>query len=846
MTQALLKTKFSFHVVRDLFVRHRKYQVSLLVFLIFIFTISLMLWWMNRGDWIFPEQVYATEVVDIADHLVVGQSFVARLSGLEGLEIKIAQDQVEDLNLILYLRSSSESAESLRLSSVLVSSLRSGDWVRFPFEPLSNSQDQLYYFVVESAANVPVSFYKGPANVYYEGTLYQNGIPQDAQIVFRTLYSRHFLALGIIQEVVVLFLIGLVLLLVFLLPGWSIVVWFDVGSERHWIEQLGVAAGVGLAIYPVLLLWGALVNINPGGVYVWGLLFLSIVVLVYYYRSRRVSFQHVGSIFHSWFNSSALWTDLTLIGLLLIAGLSRLFMVRDLTLPLWDDSVQHLVILKRILESGGLFHSWHPYAPYDTFSLHFGFHADIAAMVWVSGIDPAQAILWGGQIINLLAVLTLAPLAYRIGGIWAVIITLLVVGMFTQFPAFYTNWGRYPQMSSQAILPVAVWWLWIVLTQEKLKARKLVFAVLVGGMVAAGMTLSYYRMAFHYLTFTLAVAAVLLSASKLRQWQYWIAPTAIAAVTLLLVGPWIANFSSRPEIAPVMIGSRDAPATFWQGFQQMQINWTGPEALTILLGTLMAIWRGKAAALPVVWLWILVLLPAMRTLPLPGVEIIQEFTIDTSLYIVTGLIWGAVVGTLIHHLTVRRQLFTAIAASVVIFVALIRVPPMLTMIDRDFDLSTRPDIEAAKWMQVHLPADAVVLINGIVYTDGITAIGGDAGFWLPVLSGHRVTIPPQYALVIEQPTIAGYNEAVGSLVRQLFETSASSKEGKAAICNFPEEITHVYIGQRRGMVDKPLPVPPPHPMLQADLLLEDPSFQLLYQKDHAMVFGFDRSICTTF
>jgi hypothetical protein len=830
----------------DLFINHRIYQFFLLFSLTCIFTVSMLGWWLNRGDWIFPEQVYATEVVQIADHLVVGQSFVARLSGLEGLELQLAQDQVEEVHLTLFVRSSFESTENIRLSSIIVPPSRSGDWIRFPFEPLRSSRDQSYYFFIDSSASIPIALYQGPTSSYYDGALYQNGVPQDAQLVFRTLYSRHLLVIDIIQEVVVLLVVGVILLLVFLLPGWAVVVWFDLRSERHWIEQLGVAAGVGLSVYPVLLLWSNLIGIRLGALHAWGPLFISVCVLIYYYRSRQFSLQGTRRVLYSWLNSPAFWTDLTLIGLLLIIGLSRLFMVRDLTLPLWDDSVQHLVILKRILESGGLFHSWQPYAPYDTFSLHFGFHADIAVLVWASGIDPAKAILWGGQLINLLAVLTLTPLAYRIGGTWAAIIALLVTGMFTQFPAFYTNWGRYPQMSSQAILPVAAWWLWIALTQEELKAKKVLFAALVGGIVAAGMTLTYYRMAFHYLAFTVAATVVLLSTDKLRQWQYWIAPISIAIVTLLLAGPWIADFSGHPQIAPVMIGSRDAPPSFWQGFQQIHIGWTGPEALTILVGTLMAAWHARVAALPVVWLWLLVLLPVLRALPLPGVEIIQEFTIDSSLYIVTGLIWGAVVGKLFHWLTARRQWLSAIVMLLVLLIALTRVPPLLTMIDRDFDLSARADIEAAKWMHVNLPADSVILINGIPYTDGITAIGGDAGFWLPILSGHRVTIPPQYALVIEQSIITGYSEAVGDLVRQLFSTPASSEEGKAVICDFPEKITHVYIGQRRGMVDKPLPVPLPHPMLQPEPLLKDPFFHLLYQRDYAMVFEFDRSVCARF
>ena len=151
-------------------------------------------------------------------------------------------------------------------------------------------------------------------------------------------------------------------------------------------------------------------------------------------------------------------------------------------------------------------------------------------------------------------------------------------------------------------------------------------------------------------------------------------------------------------------------------------------------------------------------------------------------------------------------------------------------------------MRAAEWIKSNLPQDAFILINGIVYTDNVSAVGGDGGWWLPLLSGHSVVIPPQYALMTERSDEPGYGDAVNGLIRRLFEVSPTSAEGHQAICSFPQPITHVYIGQLQGMVAKAI-TPPPHPMLPRAALLQDAAFRLIYHQDHVMIFEFDRKVC---
>ncbi len=115
-----------------------------------------------------------------------------------------------------------------------------------------------------------------------------------------------------------------------------------------------------------------------------------------------------------------------------------------------------------MLDNGGLFKSWLPYAQYNSLTVQFGFSAFTALFAWLTGLGSVKATLIVGQVLNGLAVLVLYPLAVRIakGNRWAGIGAVLVAGLLMPMPAFYVNWGRYAQLAGQTILPVAFWLIW--------------------------------------------------------------------------------------------------------------------------------------------------------------------------------------------------------------------------------------------------------------------------------------------------------------------------------------------------------------------------------------------------
>jgi hypothetical protein len=827
---------------------HRVPGASWLV-LLMIFLLFSLVGCSNFVDHDQP-QVSPTSQMTLEPGHAIGQTFVARHGGLNGVDVWLEPRGGVEGEISLHLRDEPGVRDDRVIAKVPLSQVAAPGFYHFSFAPLQDSHSHYYYAVMNLNGAGEVGIGAAGGETYLDGSLYHDDSPLSSQMAFRLVYAP----IIVVRELAWAAVKGLGMLLaaglIYIVPGWALLMLSSRGRRRvrtlHWAEGWGVAAGLSLVVYPFLLLGTQLVGVRAGPLIVWLPTLVGLVVLCWYYRPWRWRRHELTNRLQQWWRGQDSWPDLALLAIVGIGAAGRLLSVRGLDMPLWDDSVQHTVMVQRILESGGLFRSWEPYAPYQTMSQQFGFHADVAAWAWLTGASSHQAVIWAGQILNLLAVLTLYPLAYRIRGSWAGVVAVLAAGALLLFPGYYTNWGRYPQMAGQAVLPIAAWWFWNLWSEDGgWRWADLLF----GALLVAGAALAYYRMAFHFLAF--ALAAILLAPDPLRRFgrdRNWLALVAFAMTAGLLLLPWLANVAGGHSLSAE--GSVSAAgaggAGFLQRMQGLSIGWAAPQALVVLVGTLVAVWGGGgAAALPVVWMWLLVALPILKLTPVPAASIIQEFTIGTSLYMPQALIWGPLVGYLVALKPWRgHRSFAVVLALVLVAVSIWRVPNALRVIDRSYDLSTRPDMQAAAWIRDSLPDDAYFLINGIVYTDGVSAVGGDAGWWLPLLTRRGVVIPPQYALLAEEPNQPGFGEAVNSLVRTLTAMPANSPEAIEAICKFPQPITHAYLGQRQGMVDKALPYPPAHPMLSAELMLQEPAFRLIYHRDQVMIFEFDRSRCS--
>jgi hypothetical protein len=223
--------------------------------------------------------------------------------------------------------------------------------------------------------------------------------------------------------------------------------------------RLALAMPVSAALPPVLLLLAETVGLPWGSVATW-LLLIACLVFLAGRRYTAWSRQRSASTIHGTHTTP---TDLrhgfgVLVALFIGALLVRLYIIRELPTGLLGDSYHHTMMAQLLVDNSGLFRSWQPYAPLETFTYHFGFHANAAFVHWLTGIPLTTSVLWTGQVMNALAVqaaFALAVIALR-GSAWTGVLAALVTGFVLTIPAHYVVWGRYTQLTGQVVLVAVV------------------------------------------------------------------------------------------------------------------------------------------------------------------------------------------------------------------------------------------------------------------------------------------------------------------------------------------------------------------------------------------------------
>jgi hypothetical protein len=786
----------------------------------------------------------------------VGQTFVAHHAGLDGVEIWLEPSRDGKGEIRLSLRADPQAEEELATAVLPVARAATPRFHRFSFSPLHDSHSRYYYAVLELAGDGVVQVGAGPGDAYLNGALYRDHQPLDAQAAFRLVYDPGWVLVDLgwtaVKGLGLLVLAGLL----YVVPGWALLAWLwpgftgsseDGAEEKQlpWGSKLGLAAGLSLALYPILFLWTDLVGLHLGPLYAWLPVVGGSVALVWRYRDWRP--RRGWKAVWQWGRSEVLWPD---VAFLIVMGLVfgvRLLVVRALDAPMWGDSYQHTMIAQLLVDNGGLFDSWEPYTPYRSLTVHFGFPAAVAVFSWITRVGSTQATLLVGQLINALAILTLYPLAVSLarGNRWAGVGAVLTAGLLTTVPACYVNWGRYAQLAGQVVLPTALCLLWGTARKGRFSWRMMLLA----GLALSGMTLSYYRMPFYYATFVLAW----LVGWGLSNWEGDVKRWLRGLVRLMLIGgvallvflPWGLHVSGGKLASAVEAGVAARPAlgavlASYGGWRGATLYVSLP-LLVAALGALIYSLMKRCWIVASVVLWVLVLasLVAGQVIGLPGANMMQHFAVMIALYIPVGLLVGWLIGQGVALAERRAGAVGRLAASVVIFaVAVWAAGVQMKIVQPSYVMVTRPDMHAMAWIQENTPPNARFLVEGFRIYGGTSAVGADAGWWIPLLAGRENTMPPQYALFNEVPADEGYTRRVVDLVAQLEAISPASPRGVQLLCDW--SITHVYVGQGQGEVGSGAVQ-----LFSPEALGTSHLFYEVYRQDRVHVFSLDSRACGT-
>jgi hypothetical protein len=830
------------------------------------------------------EQPAHLDWIVLSEDRSIGQTLVARFDGLDGIAFHLRPEEDGQGVIRFYLRRSPESQENLIEASLPLNKVGQSSFYRFSFPPISGSTNQTYYAFLELEGSGAAAVATGPASAYINGALYQDHQPVDAQAAFRLSYNPSRLAAGM-ARMGLLWIgeLGL-LLFMFAVPGWAVFSFFDINwDQRGWIEKLALSCGLGLAVYPLLVLWADVAGLRMGPLFAWAPPLLGLAVLGIRYfpklsllspaqlkKNTRDSLKRARSqarnpnIFR---DHPHLLPDLALLCVLGLVVITRFWSIRNLAGPMWGDSVQHVVMAQLFIDHGGLYESWQPYAPYSSLTVQYGFALYSALFSWITGQPSLQATLVMGQLINILAISGLVPLAMYLSGgrRWAAVGAALAAGLLSPTPAVYVNWGRYPQLAGLAILPVALWAFLQVgegINSEEQKFKWSIQGgrILTAGILLSGAILSYYRMAIFYAAFGLVwlfVWAIPRWKKNKRKWLTGILHLAwtagIAALSLLpwagrLLGSKLAGFVETGVSSGSQIEAILSDYQVWQ-----QIKEYLPLSLLVFAG-IAFLWslarrEWMIIAIPV-WFALIIAYPSGQLIGLPAANMIQSFAVMISAYLPAALLAGwltAEVVSLIsladHHSVTKKFALNygfsiaPVAALGLLAVGIYGAKELRSIAHPDlYAMLTFPDLRAMEWIRDNTPEDAIFLVEG--FRDRpYAAVGSDAGWYIPVLAGRKNSMPPQYAILSEQPETPGYSQAVVSLISTLEAHPIPSNEAREALCTFG--ITHAFVGQGQGQVGigaTPL-------FTYADLEASG-WFHLLNRQDRTAVFAMNPTVCS--
>ncbi len=774
------------------------------------------------------EQPTITAYLPVESGKSAGQSFTARYDGLRGIAVYIKPETPGTGNLELQLSRSSPGGEMVAQSNQPISKVGEKGFYRFNFPPLDSSSRADYYLRLEMQGEGACAVGIAPADSYTNGAAYRNDAPEDAQMAFRLIYERRALTLGLAGEVLEWLELLLAAAALYLLPGWGLLSFLYPGwSERRWPEKIGLAAGGSLVIYPLLYLETNLVGLHLGVLYAWLPVTVSLIYLsVKTFRTRKATAASPpdgsparaasrGEQVRAYLAAYGA-ADLGYLAAAVLVIAARFWAVRTLDLPMWGDSYHHSLVVQLLLDHSGLFDSWAPYAEMQTFTYHFGFHTLAATLSYLSGLSASASTLWGGQLINILAVLSLYPLAARIGrSPWSGVAAVLLAGMLAPVPMTYTNWGRYTQLAGQVILAASVFLAWDVLDDQKSWRRSLTLV----GILLGGLALTHLRVLILAILFLLAYLIL-----QMRSGRFGSAAGRVLIIGLIagaLFLPWFIHTYSG-QIMAIFTSQITTPASQVVSGPD-QTSGVGnlfdylPGIIWLLLPVLIGIglWRRDRTILLVAIWWLLAWIAGEPGwYGLPGTGAVTTFAVLIAAYIPAALFYAAAAGWGMQALQTSSAQTSAneISTRAAWRIRLVEVGLVAAVVwasvwafgirQADIQISEhalalRPDMRAAAWIQSNLPPETRFLVNAdLVYSES-TTVGTDGGWWLPLTAGRQTTIPPMNYSFEKEP-YPGYRQSINDVYLLIDELGI---ENPAVLNELRKRgVTHVYIGQQQGSV----------------------------------------------
>lgn len=639
-------------------------------------------------------------------------------------------------------------------------------------------------------------------DAYPHGQLYANGEAQPTDISFRLSYEYGLAAVlsdvaSWLNQIWLIF----PLVAVLWLPGRILLRLTGFDRRLDGGERAAAAAGLSMAILPVILLWTSTIGIHWNRTAI--LISISLLALVYAWLSRK-------DVLHRLSHWRSIRIEPAAIALCVIFIFSlgvRLAMVRDYAAPAWIDSVHHALLTRLILESGAYPSTLVPFLDIAETSYHSGFHSLAAAFTWLSNLELTQSLLLFGQVLNAVAVLAVYLLTTSLShNAWAGVFAALITGLVTPMPAYYASWGRYTQLAGLIILPTA--WIFILLLIEQWRPlqkdrRQMITAASLASLSCAGLFLVHYRVLGFLAILIFAWMIVRILQNRLHTSLPRVLPGALYAcaavgiLTVLFSYPWWPGMI-RSLLTP-SLALTGVPQPF-SGFSWSFLNPAlGKYALGLAgLGLLWGLIQRRAFPVVIsIWVGFLFMAGNLGVLSLPGAALITNLSVTIMLFMPVSLLSGYLLAWVFTGWTAvipprwRFLYITLITVLVTVF-GIFAARALMPILNPGTILYRQADAPAIEWLSENLPENTTVLVNPFLWGYDLYA-GLDGGYWISP-SALRRTIPP--------PVLYGLNYTERSFVpiSQLNQEIMKNVKNPLQLHDLlvKNEIEYIFIGARGG------------------------------------------------
>ncbi len=785
-------------------------------------------------------QEYNTDQVGLVNSISkIGQLITSKHPRINGITIWLSRtnpennDALNNMTLSIYENQTNENP--VATTTVSTRSITQYTPIQISFSPITLTDTGTIF--IELTSHEEIIVHGRMEDSYSRGQAYHNRVPINADIAFRLtyLYDKYELRddLNKIRSQMDLLLPILAILFI---PGYAIIRLFRLYRIYPASMQLAFSVGFSLTLIPLLYLFGTTLGIRITQHQIQGIITISLLVILitcladrFHQRTFRFP-RDIKEYFRNPLNKGILSEILIFSFLLLILFLAfivRMIMIRDLATPAWVDSIHHGLITRLILENGALPQTYLPYLDIETTLYHPGFHSSLAAFISLSGIEINHGMLLLGQVLNASMALsvylfTAATTRKPAAGLFAALIT----SAFTAMPAYYTSWGRYPQLTGLIILPIP-FVLMITANNHSSKVNK-ISLTFCAALATAGLLLVHYRVASFLACLLISWFIVEVFATRenlkwsLKYLLFRVTPFIIltAALAFLWLIP-VMRDTVLPRMGP---NHSEASLVFFSDFSWHYLTPIYGKQV-IALASLGVIWglinKNKVTAVVIGWVLLLFLIANLDALNLPGGSFVNNSSVTIMLFMPLSVMAGFLIEKIYtswkYYFIGYARYFVIIAFFIFSTIATISGSrQMISIINPSTLLSRQEDLSAINWIDENIPDDNVILINPFSWGYGLFA-GNDGGGWIPTIAGNQ-TIPPPVLYGLGSVT---NKSNINQICQEVIRIGTSPDNlWKYLIEN---NINYIYIGARGGVIS-------PHNLEASS------HFESIYHQDYTWLF----------